>query len=381
MPVVPKAPPRLATSVFGCFLLGAVLLAAGLAGFVPQYSSAVSDRSLARSVETKTESAALDLARALHADWQEVRHLAQSVGSMAPAQARGALDGLVGSGARVSWAGLAGLDGRVITASGGLLDGVDVSARPWFEAGLRGGFAGDVHDAVLLNRLLGGDEADPLRFIDFALPVEDGAGNAMGVLASHTTFAWVEAFLTESAAVRDIDLYLVNSAGQVVFATGEAPAEIDAVGVLRAAVTGMTAQTREVWPDGREYFAKVVPQVTYGDLPSFGWRLVGRVPGDALAADQRALLGTLVAIIAGGVLMFGAAAALFAIVFVRPLARLVESAERIADGAQVYPPESRSTAEAMRLSWALARIQSRLDSEPGCHDAEDAPADRPSDPR
>lgn len=366
-----KTPPRLATSVFGCFLLGAVLLAAGLAGFVPEYARTVSDRALERAVQTRTESAALDFARALHADWQEVQHLAQSVGGMPAAQLRGALDGLVGSGARVSWAGLTGLDGRVIAGSGGLLDGVDVSARPWFEAGLRGGFAGDVHDAVLLNRLLGGDEADPLRFIDFALPVENGDGGVMGVLATHTTFAWVEAFLSESAAVRDMDLYLVNSAGQVVFATGEAPADVDSVAVLRSAVTGVAARTREIWPDGREYFSTSVPRVAYGDLPSFGWRLVGRVPGDYLADDQRGLIGTLAAIIAGGVLMFGAAAALFAVVFVRPLTRIADSAERIAEGAQVYPPESRSSAEAMRLSWALARIQSRLGSQ---QDGQDGPS-------
>jgi len=376
-----KTPPRLAVSAFGCFLQGAILLAIGLAGFVPEYSRAVSDRALDRIAQTTTRSTALEFARALHADWQAVHHLAQSVGTMSPESARAALDGLTGSGARTSWAGLAGLDGRVIAGSGGLLDGADVSARPWFEAGLRGGFAGDVHDAVLLNRLLGGNEEDPIRFIDFALPVEDAGGNVMGVLASHTSFAWVEAFLTESAAVRDIDLYLVNANGQLIFATDEAHREIDAVAALRAAVMGVVAQTREIWPDGREYFATTVPQVAYGDLPGFGWRLVGRVPGDAFAADQRALFGTLFAIIAGGVAMFGATVALFVLVFVRPITRLVHSAEQVAGGTRVYPPESRSSAEAMRLSGALVRIQSRLDTRDGRHGNPDGPDASPSDPR
>lgn len=381
MPATQTVPPRLATSVFGCFLLGALLLAALIAGVAPGYWRGVSDRALDRVVQTQTRSTALDFARALHADWERVNNLAQSIGTMTPEEARVALDVLAGGGTRISWAGLAGLDGQVIAASGGLLEGVDVSARPWFEAGLRSGFAGDVHDAVLLNRLLGGDEADPLRFIDFAVPVKDSEGSVVGVIATRTSFGWIEQFLTESAAVRDVDLFLVNLAGQVVFATVDTPVDTRSVQVLRAAATGVATQTREVWPDGDVYFAATVPSVAYADLPSFGWRLVARVPGDANAADRRALFVTLLRIIVGAVATFGLAAMLFAAVFVRPLARLVDSAERVAAGEHVYPPESRSSAEASRLSGALARIQSRLDVRDGGRRAGDNPLVRPNDPR
>ena len=377
-----KTPPRLALSVLGCFLLGAMLLAGALAAFVPEYSRAVTDRALDQSVQTRTQSAALDFARALQSDWQEVRHLAGIAGATPPGQMRAALDGLVGSGSRVSWAGFTGLDGRVIAASGGLLEEMDVSARPWFEAGLRGPFAGDVHDAVLLNRLLGGDEDEPLRFIDFALPVRDPeTGEVTGVLASHTTFGWLERFLSETAEVRNLDLFLVDATGAVVFATDPSEADVRSVQALRAAATGTAAQTREVWPDGQEYFASTVPQVAYGDLPSFGWRLVGRVPGDAHDADRRALMGTLGAIIAGAVAMFAVAAGLFAAVFVRPLSRLVASAERIAAGRPDYPPESRSSAEAVRLSAALARIQTRLETHDSADDRPAADRPRSTDPQ
>lgn len=362
MPTSRPSAPRLSHSVLLCFLLGAILLGAGLGSLVPEYSRAVSDRALQRLVESHTRSAALDYARALHDDWEAVHHLARSIATLSPEDARIALDGLVASGTRVSWAGLAGLDGRVISASKGMLEGADVSTRPWFAGGLRGGFAGDVHDAVLLNRLLGGTDEAPVRFIDLAVPVNDPAGEPAGVLGVHLTFDWVQRFLRESAAVRGLDLMLVDAGGQVVFTTDPSVTDASTVAALRAAVTGVSAPTRETWPDGREYFAMTVSDVTYAELPSFGWRLVGRVPTDFLAADQRALSSMLIAIIAGAIGIFALAAALFDVVYVRPLSRLVEDSERIAAGEPVYPHESRSSAEAQRLSWALARLQSRLDA-------------------
>ena len=372
-------PPRLVASAFGYLLGGAILFGIALMLVMPRYSQAITDRTLDRSVMTRTESLALDFARKLYADWEDIAHLASVSADLPVDELRARLDGLVGTGSRVSWVGFAGLDGTVIASSGSLLEGVDVSARPWFAAGLRGGFAGDVHDAVLLSRLLGGTDTHPLRFIDFALPVLNDAGDLIGVLASHTTFDWVEQYLQESAIARSIDVYLVNAAGQVAFATDDTPVDLASVQSLRAAATGIAAQTRETWPDGQEYFSTTIPTVTYADLPSFGWRLVGRVPGDETLADQREFEGILIAIVIGAALLFFAYIAIFVLIFLRPLTQLVDSAEKIAGGQQVYPRESRSSAEAIRLSWALARIESRLFKYYGDDDAQ-TPRKPPSVP-
>ncbi|MCV4861533.1 hypothetical protein OFB63_36340, partial [Escherichia coli] len=53
-----------------------------------------------------------------------------------------------------SWIGLTDLGGIVRASTGGLLMGADVSQRPWFPGGLKGPHLGDVHDALLLSRLL-----------------------------------------------------------------------------------------------------------------------------------------------------------------------------------------------------------------------------------
>lgn len=112
-----------------------------------------------------------------------------------------------------------------------------------------------------------------------------------------------------------------------------------------------------MWPDGQEYFASLVPQVTYGDLPNFGWRMIGRL--DPATLDFRAGLvrsGALYAILAGIVFVLGVAV-IYGQIFLAPFARLANSAQRIADGSPEYPANSRITREAAQLSEALTRLQ------------------------
>lgn len=353
-------PMKVATALYVAVLLAAAFLAAALFAFVLDTSRVITDRAIDRAVQTRTQSAMVEFARTLHEDWRGLSFLAERISLGRPEEMRLQLEGLVGTGHRVSWAGYAGLDGRVIAASGGLLEGADVSARPWFQAGLRTGFAGDVHDALLLNALLGGDEENPIRFIDLAVPVTGLNDQIIGVLGLHISFGWAEAFLAELATVREMEFVLVNSAGDVIFSTTPEMSDPRYLRIFRAAASGVATHTREVWPDGGEYFATVLPQVTYADLPSFGWRLIGRVAGDAFDADRRDVVMKLWALIASVGMTFFAAAAVVSIIYLRPLSRLVESTARIASGEDIYPQDARSSAEAKSLSESLALIQSRL---------------------
>jgi diguanylate cyclase (GGDEF)-like protein len=111
-----------------------------------------------------------------------------------PAMARRLMEDLQTRSPTFSWIGFAGADGRVIAGTGGLLEGVDVSARPWFRPGLQGLHLGDVHPAVLLARLLpasqgGGADA---YFVDAAAPVQGRDGEILGVIAGHLTWRWAE---------------------------------------------------------------------------------------------------------------------------------------------------------------------------------------------
>ncbi|WP_164867887.1 GGDEF domain-containing protein [Rhodovarius crocodyli] len=118
-----------------------------------------------------------------------------------PASARRLLEDLRDRSPTFSWIGFTGVDGRVIAATDGLLEGVDVSGRPWFRPGLAGSFLGDVHPAVLLARLLpqergGGENA---YFVDAAAPVHSRDGRLLGVIAGHLTWRWAQQVASETA--------------------------------------------------------------------------------------------------------------------------------------------------------------------------------------
>ncbi|WP_043336807.1 GGDEF domain-containing protein [Belnapia moabensis] len=120
-----------------------------------------------------------------------------------PATARRLLEDLKARSPTFSWIGFTGADGRVIAATGGLLEGVDVSARPWFRPALAGLHLGDVHPAVMLAKLLPEDQGGgaDAYFVDAAAPVHAADGKLIGVVAGHLTWRWAEAVRREMAAL------------------------------------------------------------------------------------------------------------------------------------------------------------------------------------
>ena len=78
------------------------------------------------------------------------------------------------------WIGMAGLDGQVLVEARGLLEGANVAQRPWFRDALKGVYVGDVHEAVLLAKLLPAPEGEPRRFVDVAFPYMDTQGRPSG---------------------------------------------------------------------------------------------------------------------------------------------------------------------------------------------------------
>ena len=72
-----------------------------------------------------------------------------------PAELRRALEQLQSTFSDLAWIGFADVDGKVVAATGGLLEGKSVAARPWFKEGLQRLAIGDVHEAVLLAQAAG----------------------------------------------------------------------------------------------------------------------------------------------------------------------------------------------------------------------------------
>ncbi|MEI4487816.1 cache domain-containing protein [Frigidibacter sp. MR17.14] len=338
-----------ATYVFAAFtglvLVGFTLLV------VLRFGGSVQDEAAQRAVNARTASAAQDLGREFETAWRGLVWLGKTDVETDSDRLRSMLDFAVGDGRMIRWAGYAGADGVVRASSGGLLEGADVSQRPWFQAGIQNPFAGDVHEAVLLASKLGGEN---LRFVDLAVPAQAG-DLSQGVFAYHIDMAWLTRALDALARVRQLDLILVSRDGKIVYSTapGEDPGQS---GVLRAAAAGVPASGIETWSDGGRYAASTALRVVPDDMPNFGWRLVGRVDPTVFSPEYSNIykrIGQLV-FVACSILLFGAV--LFVRVAIRPIERLTNSAYRIAAGKSEYPPEETGTVQARRLSAALAKL-------------------------
>ncbi|MDF2234798.1 cache domain-containing protein [Albimonas sp. CAU 1670] len=354
--------PTLLTQFLIFVFASAAVVSAGLA-LAARDAAARFERAVLEEVTLQRANAVGRLfVRAIHSDWRDVATLAPSVSPGEGAAARPALDLVVGDGSRISWAGIAALDGTVTAASYGMLEGGSVAGRPWFDAGLRGPFAGDVHEAKLLAGLLpAGPDGAPPRFLDLAAPIPDADGRAIGVVGFHVNFAWAQAYLAETAAMVGIEAVVVDRDGTVVVGPAEMQGAAFDLASMRAATVGAQSTVVETWPDGVASLSAVAPSITYRDLPAFGWGLIARVD-PALLAEQRAAttlrldLGLAVA-----AAVFAAAGLIFGWIVARPFDRLSRSAEAIADGRDVYPEESRRTADLARFSHAISRLASRGD--------------------
>lgn len=119
-----------------------------------------------------------------------------------------------------AWLGVADESGRITAAAGGLREGEDASARPWFKMGRTGPFLGGVHQEQVpgapLDRAMQGQEK---RVIDLAVPLTHAAGRNVGVLGAQLSWAWVERLQSELLRSLDtrrrLDLLLAAEDGTV----------------------------------------------------------------------------------------------------------------------------------------------------------------------
>ena len=153
----------------------------------------------------------------------EVTLLADLVGNArlkSPDEIRAPFDRLKGRQPDYAWLGYARRDGQVLVASGGLLEGVDVSERPWFAAGLKGPFLGDPHLAKLLAPYMPPKaDGEPMRFVDVAAPVRTPDGEVRGVLGAHLFWDWAQAIVTgalkDVESTSDFEILIANPAGEL----------------------------------------------------------------------------------------------------------------------------------------------------------------------
>ncbi|WP_407519947.1 cache domain-containing protein [Methylobacterium oryzisoli] len=343
----------------GAALMLAPAIVAGsiYAGGLQQHTEAL----LAEKLRARGEVGADQLARRLHQLWQDVDGLSRSVDLSRLDRARHDISLLAQLDKRYSWIGVATVEGQVLAASGGLLEGESVAQRPWFRLGLERPSAGDVHEAQLLAKRLGNTGRDPLRFIDLSAPLRRPDGSVAGVIGAHVDWRWVTETL-KSLSAPDIDVILLSRDQRVLYGPPDLVEKPLTVGAASAAVRGAgTAVTREAWPDGKDYLTVSVPAVGHADLPSFGWSLLVRENVGSALAPTRELVRSFWTLLGGGALFALLLLFLIANWVAVPLRRLVAAASEMETRAPERPPHEESRYEEVRrLSISLVRLQTRL---------------------
>jgi two-component sensor histidine kinase len=226
--------------------------------------------------------------------------------------------------------------GRLLVTSNRLIEGADVSRRDYFLAGRERPFVGDVHDAILLAKLLPRRDGEPLRLVDLAMPVRGTDGSLVGVVAAHLDWRWArEMARTLADTLRGrregAEILILASDGTVLLGPPrlEGAMPDPEIGRIVAEAAGPDARTIARWPDGDAYVTAAARTQGHRDYPGLGWTVVVRhKTSQALSA---------VSDLRGHILLFGSlvalAAALIAWVLAgritRPLHAIVEAASAL----------------------------------------------------
>ncbi|WP_305824177.1 sensor histidine kinase [Massilia brevitalea] len=274
-------------------------------------------------------------------------------------QRRQALERVQRSYDYYEWIGLTDTEGKVLVSGNRLLEGADVSKRPWFIEGMRGGYVGDVHEALLLDKLLP-PQADkaPRRFVDVAFPYADENGKVRGVLGAHLSWNWardVERSVVGSAdRESDTQTLILSSTGRVLLGPRELMDTTLALDSFRnASPTQRGAFMVERWPDGKDYVVGFQKGSGYASYPGLGWVVLVRQQVDTAwqpLYDMRrhALVsGLLLA------LLFSLVGVALARRITRPLKQLAASAGELRGGGAVQIASGGPYEEVKALSSSL----------------------------
>lgn len=362
-PRAPRLRLRSRWRVGGGFFLLALLLFAAVAAYTGDAARRSAERSSGLLLQALAGRLALSLDQDHAERLREIETLAalDAAGdeAVAPSRWRTLLERMQRALPHHSWIGVTDADGRVIAATGGLLEGRSVAQRPWFANARQGPVMGDVHEALLLQSLLppaaGGE---PLRLLDFSAP-RIREGRFQGVIGAHFSLRAAEErrlrVLHTQAAAAEIELLVLDERGRRLLGpdTPALPAALPAPGADPAVLA---------WGDGQTYLTARVAAPAPPERPNLGWSVVARQPTHVALADGRRQQAAIA--LAGGLaaVLFGLAGVWLAGRFTAPWQRLATEAAAAMPHDTAIPHGSAPAAgdELGQLAQSLSELLAML---------------------
>jgi len=266
-----------------------------------------------------------------------------------------------------AWIGICDDKGIGSVGTGKYLEGKDLSKRPWCTQGRDRTYLGDMHDALLLSKLLPNPSGEMFYLVDVAAPVIDKKGKLQGVLCGHIFWKWAEDVL-DSKKTKGKDIFLLTKDGLVLSGPEAARSEL-------AKLAPMTMQAikqsdtnggylLEKWSDGKTYLVGYAKSSGYRDYPGMGWISLMREDVTQAFAPARELRFRI--LMMGGVLgvLFAWLGWLMAGRIAKPITRISLAAEKVAAGELSYDvPAIQGDGEVAHLSAAIHDMVEKLTSE------------------
>lgn len=251
-----------------------------------------------------------------------------------PAAARVTLEALQQTFPDYAWIGMADTEGKVVASTMGLLEGNDVSKRPWFQVGRDGVRASDYHPALLLEKLMP-QRPDPWRFVDVSTPVFSQDGELFAVLGLHLSWEWARSqarmLLTPALREYGAEILVVRADGTVMLGPQELLEQKIDTASLRRAKLGDTGALREAWPDGRTYLTGFGQTGHAGNPATLQWSVLVRQDEEKALQGASELKRRMLAWSTLLGLLLVLAAALLARRLAQPMAQLGQAIERVTE--------------------------------------------------
>lgn len=271
------------------------------------------------------------------------------------AQIRALLDRMKSQFQSVAWTGYTDAQGNVLAATGGVLEGANIAQRPVFSEGIKGRFVGDVHEAVLLARLLPNPTGEAMKFVDVALPVSAPDGQVIGVLATHLSWAWADevrrSLMLPQQERNQVEFLVLSSDRRVLLGPKDMIGErLDLPALADKRDNFWSVQE---WSDERLYLTGFARSRGNGDYRGLGWTVVTRQQVDLAYAPAVEMGRDILVWGAGLALIFAAIGWLMTTYYTRPLREIAAAADRLSAGEIAVIPEVRGSREIQSLSHSI----------------------------
>lgn len=264
----------------------------------------------------------------------------------------------------IAWIGLTDPAGQVLASGNGLLERTSIAQRPVYQQALNGLFIGDVHEAVLLSKLLPNPTGEAMKFVDISLPIHDDKDNLVAVLASHLSWGWADevqkALLAPVQDRRQVEFFVISQQGSVLLGPPDTIGQTLPLAARADLEPGKSRWAVQTWPDGVEYLTGLTLSQGFADYPGLGWTIAVRQPLDLAYAPSRELMFNILLWGCGLALLFAFAGWVLSGYFTYPLRQIAKAADSLSAGEINEIPEFNNTREISQLSHSIRHLVETL---------------------